>query len=98
MKHETLRTFSTPISFPESLNNKRGVRFVGKTPRNDFSRKKVNDNAEVMPFGADFEISDIAAPNSVGHVGIEITVEQIVQIAGFGFGRMSRKFARGNFR
>ena len=46
MKQKPLKTIPTLISFLESVDNKLGVRFVGKLPRDNLSGKKVDDDAK----------------------------------------------------
>ncbi len=88
MEQEPLRTITISIIFLESVDNEFCVRFIGKKPGNNFPRKKVNDDAKIVPFRTNFEVSDVASPNSVRFVRIEIAFEEIMEIAGVDFSSM----------
>ena len=94
---EVYWTNPTSIGLPESVDNEFGIRIVGKKPRDNLSGKKVDNDAKIVPFRADFEISDVASPNSVRFVRIEFALEEILEIAGGSFSRLSRNFAGRNF-
>ena len=52
VKQEPLQTVTALISFLESVDDKLSIGLVGNYTRDDFSGKKVDDNAKIMPFGA----------------------------------------------
>ena len=98
MKNKPLRKIPTSISLSECVNNKLGIRFVGKLPRDNLPRKKVDNDAKIMPFRANLKVSDVASPNFIWFVRIEISIEEIFKIAGRGFNRLVWNFAGINFR
>ena len=97
MKQESLRTVTAPISLLESVDDKLSIGLVRELPRDNLSGKKFNDDAKIVPFRANFEVSDVASPNSVWFVRIEFALEEILEIAGGSFSRLSRNFAGRNF-
>ena len=57
----------------------------------------VNDDAKIVPFRANFEVSDVASPNSVRFVRIELAIKVVLKIAEGDFSRLSRNFTGRNF-
>ena len=51
----------------------------------------------IVSFRADFEVSDVAATNSVRFVRIEFSIEYVLKIGGCGFNRLNWNFTRKNF-
>ena len=78
MEQEPLCTIPTSISLPESVDDKLSIGLVRELPRDKLFVKKINDDAKIVPFRANFEISDVASPNSVRFVRIEFALEEIL--------------------
>ena len=97
MEQKPLWTIPTSISLPESVDNELSVGFVAKLPRDNFSGKKVDNDAKITPFRADFEVSDVASPNFVRFVRIEFSIQEILKIVGGGFNGLNWNFARRVF-
>lgn len=55
--------------------------FAGQMPADDFSRKKIHDNAQIVPFAASPEIGEITGPDEIGSFLVKLLVEMIVTAA-----------------
>ena len=92
VKEKSLWKISFDISFLESRNHKFGIRFERNFPRNDFTRKQVDDNAKISPFLPDPDVSDVADPNLIGRRLFKFTLQKVFIITAFSFGRMIWRF------
>lgn len=83
MEHESERSISRFISLLESSHDKIHIRFCGDMPCNHLACKQVDDNAEIIPFPAGFDISKIAYPYEIGSVLGKLLFEMVCAVSIF---------------
>ena len=65
------------IRFFRSLHHQLCVRFVADSPGNDLSREQVQNNADVMKPLIRVDVGDIARPNAIGFLRIEVLLQDV---------------------
>ena len=65
MEHQPIGGVSFFISFPEGCNDQFCIRIAKDVPGNDFSGVQIHYHAQVMPFSASFDISNVAGPYKI---------------------------------
>ena len=95
MKHETQWCVSFCISFFERSHDQINIWFSRDIPGDDFARKKIHYNAEIVPFAVCFDICKITNPDNIRSLLVEILLEMIGTSAVFiVFVRMKRLLGR----
>lgn len=77
MKQHRLRSPPFEMRLFHRVHYELRVRFVTDTPRNNFSRKKIQNNANVTKPFIRADIGDIARPDAIGLLRIELLFEDV---------------------
>jgi len=63
MEHETVGRVPLLISLFKGTHDQIDIRLPGNVPGDDFPGKQVDNNAEIVPFAAGFDIREITDPD-----------------------------------
>ena len=77
MKQYRLRTPPFEVRLFHRVHYKLSVCLMANTPRDDFSRKKIENNADVMKPFARTNIGDVARPDAIGLLRVELLFEDV---------------------
>lgn len=48
-------------------------------PSDDFSGEKIDNDAKIVSFCSDFEVSEVTAPNSVWFFEVELPIQEVAE-------------------
>lgn len=93
MEHQSLRPSPLFIGFPKGIHDQSGVRLVRELPRDNLAGERVDDDAEIIPFSACFDISKVTDPDQIRGVLRKPLLQMIAAGIVFRVGRMGRACA-----
>ena len=90
MEHQSLRSPPLFIGFPKGIHDQSGIRLVRELPRDNLAGEQVDDDAEIAPFSARFDIGKIADPDQIRGVLRKPLLQMIAAGIVLRAGRMGR--------